>query len=107
MKQTPLAVWNNYGLDISNVGSISPTFLASNILDWANLNKSKYYTMIKEFSVLLPGYTHEVKLNDKNKLFEDTPSEIKTIEDDYKMVQYDILFGEQHLLQTEFLDVPR
>ncbi|WP_374963850.1 LTA synthase family protein [Lysinibacillus sp. RS5] len=107
MKQTPLVAWNNYGLYIDEVGSISPSFLAPHILDWANLNQSKYYKFIDEFSELLPGYTREVKVNDKNKLFNDTPSEFKDFEEYYKTVQYDVLFGKKYLLETDYFKVPQ
>ncbi|MFB5086089.1 LTA synthase family protein [Psychrobacillus sp. PGGUH221] len=105
MKQTPLAVWNNYSMEIPNVGSISPSFLAPKILEWSSLSLPSYYSFINEFSEVMPGYTYTVKLDSKGNLFEYSPESLRKLEDYYKLIQYDILFGEQYSKEMGFFEL--
>lgn len=96
MKETPLVAWNNYGKEISNLGSISTAFLAPNVLDWAELEKPKYYQFIEQFSEKLPGYTSLVKMDYNGDLMLDTPDEYKELEEQYRTLQYDLLMGKRY-----------
>ena len=96
MKETPLVAWNNYGKEMNSVGSISTAFLAPNVLEWAELEKPKYYQFLEQFSERLPGYTDIVKMDADGNLMLDTPNEYKELEEQLKTLQYDLLMGKRY-----------
>lgn len=101
-RETPLVLWNNYGAEIPEVETMSPSFLAPAIFDLAGMEKPLYYTLLEQFESVMPGYTKEVKVDSTGKLHSATPAEVKQIEQDYQLIQYDLLFGGQYSRERLF-----
>lgn len=96
MRTTPLVVWTNYLDKKTQLPTISPSFLAPEILDLAQLEKPLFYQFLQQFSKELPGFSDPVKNDPNGTLFKETPQQSKQMEDMYLRLQYDILFGKQH-----------
>lgn len=96
MKETPLVVWNNYGKEVSELPSISTSFLPPKIMEWAELPAPQFYHLLNEFSNELPAYTSLVKMDKDENLMLDTPQTVLELESRYKYIQYDIMFGENY-----------
>jgi phosphoglycerol transferase MdoB-like AlkP superfamily enzyme len=96
MKCTPLAIWKNYGETTGEISTISPSFLPPIIFQQANIKLPPYYSFLKEFYSSLPGYTKQIKVDSKGKQYKATPSEYGDLENNYRLLQYDLLFGNQY-----------
>lgn len=96
MKKTPLVVWNNYDKEIDYIDSISASFLAPKVMEWAELEAPRYYNFLNIFSEEIPGYTSLIKLDKNGALYFKTPKHIEELEESYKMIQYDMLFGKEY-----------
>lgn len=96
MRTTPLVIWNNYGAQVPDMGTISPSFLAPTVFDLAGIEKPLYYSVLENFSKMMPGYTTDLKIDAQGKLFKVTPDEVEDVKRVYQLIQYDLLFGEQY-----------
>lgn len=96
MKETPLVVWNNFNKDISNIGSISASFISAQIMRWAELESPEFYHFLNEFTEQMPVYSAAVKKNSFGELTYEIPEELNELEHNYDLLQYDILFGERY-----------
>lgn len=101
LKETPIAVWNNYGKEIGDIGSISTSFLAPYIMEWAELKMPTYYSFLQNFRENMPGYTSVVKSDADGDLYTETPEHLLELEQQYRILQYDLLHGERYLEQLE------
>ena len=102
MKQTPLVVWNNYGQSIEQVGNVSTSFLPPLVMEWAQLPGIGYYSVLQEMLETMPAYTSIVKETADGELVKETPSQYTELENMYKMIQYDIMFGDKHSASSLF-----
>lgn len=96
MKETPLSVWNNYGKDIEQVGSVSTSFLGPKILKWAEIKSPLYYNLLTTMSEGLPGYTLEVKMDQEGRLSTEVPPLHEQLVNKYNLIQYDMMFGNRY-----------
>ncbi|WP_158289630.1 LTA synthase family protein [Paenibacillus flagellatus] len=88
MYRTPLVVWDNFTPQQKESLHMSPSFLSSYVLDKAKLPGSYYTDYLRELSKKYPvippkSYYTEMNINE---------ADLKQ----YELLQYDILFGEQH-----------
>lgn len=102
MHTTPLAVWSNYGADIPELGTISPSFLAPAIFDLAGIEKPLYYSLLENFQKEMPGYTSKVKIDAEGELYKVTPDSVEDVKRAYELIQYDLLFGKQYSKEKLF-----
>lgn len=96
MHTTPLAIWNNYGAEVPDIGTISPSFIAPVVFDLAGIKKPLYYSVLENFQAAMPGYTADVKIDADGKLYKVTPDKVEDVKRDYELIQYDLLFGDQY-----------
>ena len=101
LKETPIAVWNNYGKDINEIGSISTSFLAPYIVEWAELKMPTYYKFLQNFRENMPSYTSIVKSDADGVLYSETPEHLLELEQQYRILQYDLLHGNRYLEEIE------
>lgn len=88
MHMTPITVWNNYQMETSNLGKISPQILSNEILNLANIQPEYQFKFTSEIKEKIPYLTKKISLGiDQN----------KSLIDDYRLIQYDILFGKQYI----------
>ncbi|SFT74544.1 Phosphoglycerol transferase MdoB [Mesorhizobium sp. YR577] len=96
--ETPLVIWSNRSGPAENIGSISPAFLPLHVLQTAGISHP-YYTGF------LGGVREHFRVVDRNMLV--TPndealpdwSRAKEIDPeirDYRLLQYDMMFGKRH-----------
>lgn len=102
MHTTPLAIWSNYGAEIPDMGTISPSFLAPVIFDLAGIEKPLYYSLLENFQKEMPGYTSDVKIDAKGNLYKVTPDSAEDVKRAYELIQYDLLFGKQYSREKLF-----
>ncbi|MGO1057659.1 LTA synthase family protein [Planococcus sp. FY231025] len=102
MHTTPLAIWSNYGADIPELGTISPSFLAPAIFDLAGIEKPLYYSLLENFQKEMPGYTSKVKIDAEGELYKVTPDSVEDVKRAYELIQYDLLFGKQYAKEKLF-----
>ena len=100
--QTPYVVWSNYGVEISLPEHISASKLSLEILKSAKLEKVPgYYAVIDRFYSLYPAYVKNM-IYDHTGTFLNKVKEIdKELEQDYKMIQHDLLHGEKYSLKSQ------
>lgn len=104
MKQTPLAIWKNYGETVEKIPNISASFLAPKVLQWAEIEGPLFYDFLSDFQTKIPGYTSLVKLDGNGHLSREVPDKYMLEDEIYKRIQYDILFGEDYY-QKEFFSI--
>lgn len=102
MKETPLVVWNNYGQEIEEVGSVSTSFLPPLVMKWAQLESTGFYKFLDEMRKTLPAYTSLVKQDANGQLYQQTPEQYKDVEKMYQLLQYDMMFGEEYTSNSLF-----
>ena len=87
--------------EYNEVGSISTSFLAPYIVEWAELKMPTYYSFLQNFRENMPGYTSIVKSDAAGELYAETPEHLLELEQQYRILQYDLLHGERYLEQLE------
>jgi len=94
--RTPIQVWSNY-LTSNNLSiEISVNFLPSYILDIANLKYKGFFKFNNLLRNVMPVFSKVIL--DANKSYTDhIPEEFDEMVKDYKLLQYDILFGENYI----------
>lgn len=97
MSKTPLVIWNNFGKEVNlPQDTISTSFLGTYLFDIAGINTPLYFKFLEEYRKKLPGYKGSLKMDDKGELYLETPESLSKLENDYRLLQYDILFGKQY-----------
>ncbi|MNC27906.1 hypothetical protein D3C81_1317320 [compost metagenome] len=62
----------------------------------------KFYSFLEQFQTQMPGLTSEVNVSSDNTLSSELTGELKEREDDYRLLQYDLLFGEGYSEEALF-----
>ena len=106
--ETPLVIWSNRDGPVENLGSISPSFLPLHVLKSAGISHP-YYTGF------LGAVSERYRVIDRNMLVtpddQATPdwSRAKKIDPairDFRLLQYDMMFGKHHGAETFFPKPP-
>lgn len=91
----PITVWSNYR-EIQAQNVLSMNFLPSYILELAGVEIKGFMKFNHIIRNKVEVFSHIIK--GKNGLYhQDVPNDLEEIINDYRMLQYDILFGEYHL----------
>lgn len=104
--QTPLLVWNNYGLPKKDFGYIDATYLGAMVLDYIGYENDGYMNLLKAAKKVLPAYNETFVIDDKGKLKDSrklTEVEKETMET-LRVVQYHRLFGRENSILWEWID---
>ncbi len=96
MRSTPLLIWNNFTPHQEKIQALSPAFLAPKILNLTSLDQPPYYRFLDKFQKNMPGFTSEIKIDSKGNLYQAMPLDMKEMEDNYRLIQYDLLFGQKY-----------
>jgi len=96
MKSVPALIWTNYEHEKLNIDTISTSFLALYVLEVAGINPPKFYKFIRHFSENFPGYISNVVIDSTGLLYKDLPKKYIDLEEMYRILEYDILFGNQY-----------
>ncbi|MDA1881816.1 LTA synthase family protein [Bacillus cereus group sp. BY10-2LC] len=96
MAQTPLLMYANFDMPNDNLGVVSPIYFSNLIFDYAGLNKSLFYQFLSEFYKEIPVLRDELKVDKNGEVINDLTKKQKEMLEQYKMLQYDLLVGNQY-----------
>ncbi len=60
-----------------------------------------YYRFLQNFRENMPGYTSIVKSDANGELYSETPEHLLELEQQYRILQYDLLHGNRYLEEIE------
>lgn len=96
MAQTPLLMYANFDMPNDNLGVVSPIYFSNLIFDYAGLNKSLFYQFLSAFYKEIPVLRDELKVDKNGEVINDLTKKQKEMLEQYKMLQYDLLVGNQY-----------
>ncbi|OPD45374.1 LTA synthase family protein [Bacillus thuringiensis] len=96
MAQTPLLMYANFDMPNDNLGLVSPIHFSNLIFDYAGLNKSLFYQFLSELYKEIPVLRDELKVDKNGEVINDLTKKPKEMLEQYKMLQYDLLVGNQY-----------
>ncbi|MEY2304973.1 LTA synthase family protein [Bacillus tropicus] len=96
MAQTPLLMYANFDMPNDDLGVVSPIYFSNLIFDYAGLNKSLFYQFLSEFYKEIPVLRDELKVDKNGEVINDLTKKQKEMLEQYKMLQYDLLVGNQY-----------
>lgn len=96
MAQTPLLMYANFDMPNDNLGLVSPIHFSNLIFDYAGLNKSLFYQFLSELYKEIPVLRDELKVDKNGEVVNDLTKKQKEMLEQYKMLQYDLLVGNQY-----------
>ncbi|HGA0512605.1 TPA: LTA synthase family protein [Bacillus pacificus] len=102
MAQTPLLMYANFDMPNDNLGVVSPIYFSNLIFDYAGLNKSLFYQFLSAFYKEIPVLRDELKVDKNGEVINDLTKKQKEMLEQYKMLQYDLLVGNQYSKDTLF-----
>ncbi|MDF2924947.1 MAG: hypothetical protein K0R57_3861 [Paenibacillaceae bacterium] len=106
MHSVPYVVWSNFPLENEPEPVISASFLGSYVLNALSLEAPGQFAFNSQLYKTLPGLLRNLAVDSGGSLTQAVPEEWKSFINDYRLLQYDMLFGEQYLakqMDTEFL----
>ncbi|MCU4977142.1 LTA synthase family protein [Bacillus cereus] len=95
MAQTPLLMYANFDMPNDNIGLVSPIHFSNLIFDYAGLNKSLFYQFLSELYKEIPVLRDELKVDKNGEVINDLTKKQNEMLEQYKMLQYDLLVGNQ------------
>ncbi|HHV64286.1 MAG TPA: LTA synthase family protein [Peptococcaceae bacterium] len=96
MRSIPIAIWSNYATDMPKWDRLSAKYIGNYLLDLAGLQGTFINNFLNDLAEKLPVYEKTVNINQAGLISEVLPDELKALERDYWLLQYDILFGHQY-----------
>lgn len=96
MAQTPLLMYANFDMPNDNLGLVSPIHFSNLIFDYAGLNNSLFYQFLSELYKEIPVLRDELKVDKNGEVINDLTKKQKEMLEQYKMLQYDLLVGNQY-----------
>jgi phosphoglycerol transferase MdoB-like AlkP superfamily enzyme len=96
MKSVPFVTWSNFGVNIQHEGKVSSQFLGNYLLDLAKVEDNFIFNFTRDFAEKLPVFGRNVNIDIDNKTLNSLPDYLQMFEQDYWLIQYDILFGQQY-----------
>ena len=101
--QTPYVIWTNYERESGQM-DISANYLGSLILKEAGLPGSAYNRLgleiMQTLPVIGPGYVYDAQGNFYS--MEELPEEYRSVLEDYRYFQYNLVFDRKHLIPEAF-----
>ncbi|MGO2853731.1 MAG: LTA synthase family protein, partial [Tetragenococcus koreensis] len=84
----------------------SPFYFAPNLFQQAGLETTPFYELLLDLEKILPAFEPRMYLDNDDQWHEELTlnQNQQEIYNDYRLIQYDILQGEQYSLQNEFFD---
>jgi phosphoglycerol transferase MdoB-like AlkP superfamily enzyme len=102
LSETPLLIYSNFKMDKKNLKDLSPAFLGPTVFEVLNKPLTPYYAMLEKVKGTVPGLKKEVLADSKGNIKAELSEEESALIEDYKMIQYDLMMGEQYSLPIMF-----
>jgi phosphoglycerol transferase MdoB-like AlkP superfamily enzyme len=100
--ETPLFIYSNYDLGKKDLNTVSPAYLGVTLFDLLNKPLTPYYAMLEDLKSKLPGLKAGININSEEKTNSQLTEEEKDLLDEYELIQYDLLLGNQYSLPILF-----
>lgn len=100
MLTTQFLVWNNFGGELEVPETVSCTGLGSQILDWAGLPKPLYYTWVDRVLEEVLLYRERLFITADGTPYHEPTRECELLMGKFRMLVYDILYGEQYATEA-------
>lgn len=100
----PFVIWANYDIEEQEIERLSPNYLASLILDVAELPKSGYQEYLSDLSQILPVITANVYIDAEGNYYNTSENPYAAEIEEYRALQYYHLFDDDKSL-SEFYGV--
>lgn len=97
MHSIPLVAWSNFDMPKQDIPLLSDSFLGSHVLDMLHMEKPANFALNAELAAKVPGLLSNLVVDENQELHAEVPESVQTLLDDYRNVQYDLLFGKQYL----------
>jgi len=101
LKKVPLGIWANFKLKQPDISIVSASLMPNLILKLADIDIPPFYRFIEDFYKKLPAI-NGIVVDAKGVMHEEVPKEYMKIMNNYRLLQYDLLFGKQYGLKRLF-----
>ncbi|MCJ8014892.1 LTA synthase family protein [Paenibacillus sp. KQZ6P-2] len=93
--ETKLMYMANFDIGKQSVGTLSPAYIGPTIFQLSGQPMPPYYKMLEKIKSEIPGLNKNVLIGSSGEISELTPEQTSLL-NDYKMVEYDILEGDNY-----------
>lgn len=97
MRSVPLVTWTNVPVKAELPATISSSFLGSFALKALGIEPVGQFALNAELYPSLPGLLRNLTIDGGSHLSGTVPEEASALVEDYRLLQYDMLFGNQYL----------
>jgi phosphoglycerol transferase MdoB-like AlkP superfamily enzyme len=99
MHSIPLVTWSNFDMPKQDIPLLSDSFLGAHVLDMLHMEKPANFKLNAELAAQVPGLLSNLVVDENQELHAEVPESVQALRDDYRNVQYDLLFGKQYLAE--------
>ncbi|OPH52095.1 hypothetical protein BC351_33590 [Paenibacillus ferrarius] len=97
MHSIPLVTWANFDMPKQDIPLLSDSFLGAHVLDMLHMEKPANFALNSQLAAQVPGLLSNLVVDADQSLHTKVPDATKALLEDYRNVQYDLLFGKQYL----------
>lgn len=97
MRSVPLVTWSNFPAEGEAGNVISSSFLGAYVLDALAMEPPGQFAFNSELYRTLPGLLRNLVVDQDNNLSQSVAEDYRAKVEDYRLLQYDMLFGQQFL----------
>ncbi|WP_174728967.1 LTA synthase family protein [Mesobacillus harenae] len=95
--ETPYFVFANFNIPkLENEAPISPIYLGPIVFEITGLKSAPFYNFLTRLRQEIPGLKRDLYIDSSNNEIENFTDEQKVLLEQYKLIQYDLLVGEQY-----------
>ncbi|MNR03599.1 hypothetical protein D3C85_1195000 [compost metagenome] len=102
MHSIPLVTWSNFDMPKQDIPLLSDSFLGAHVLDMLDMEKPANFALNADIAQQVPGLLSNLVVDQDGQLHATAPESAAPLIDDYRNVQYDLMFGKQYL--ASYLD---
>lgn len=105
MHETPLMFYTNYSDDNKNIGTISPIYFISHVLEKANAKVSPFVALLQKLEENLPAFEKGYYLEEGTGIHhsrEELQDETLEILKEYDLILYDLMVGKNYSRELGF-----
>ncbi|QCJ44140.1 LTA synthase family protein [Bacillus sp. S3] len=99
--ETPLLIYSNFEIERKQLDSISPFYLGPIVYELTGLKKPSFYNLLDKLrkEMGIQALKGKLVMGNDRELIKNLTKEQKQLMDDYKLLEYDILMGNQYSLK--------
>ncbi|MGM7702946.1 sulfatase-like hydrolase/transferase [Pseudalkalibacillus sp. Hm43] len=94
--ETPLFIYANYPINKTELGTVSPAFLPPTVMQYAGMDLPPFYSFLEKIKQEIPGLKASLKIGKDGQPIKKLSEEQAQLLKDYKLLEYDLLAGEQY-----------